>query len=49
MKQKKRKLTIKEKFDNAERILKSKGQNPNAKELFEKVIKKAVKPKNKLL
>ncbi len=38
---KKKKLTTEEKFANAKKILKGKKINPNAKELFEIVLKKA--------
>jgi hypothetical protein len=43
---KKKKLTTEEKFANAEKILKGKKLNPNAKVLFERTIKKAAQPKN---
>jgi hypothetical protein len=45
MKGTKKKLSIDEKFANAEKILADKEINVKGKELFEKVIKKAVKKK----
>lgn len=41
---KKKKLTTEEKFANAEKILKGKKLNPNGRELFERMLKKAAKP-----
>jgi hypothetical protein len=42
---KKKKLTTEEKFANAEKILKGKKLNPNGKELFDNVLRIAVKNK----
>jgi hypothetical protein len=42
---KKKALSLDEKLANAERILKGKELNPNGRELFEKVLKKAATPK----
>ena len=44
---KKKKLTFDEKLANAEKILQGKETNPNGKELFEGVIKKAVTVKQR--
>ena len=45
MKGNKKKLSIDEKFVNAERILAGKEPNPNGRLLFERTIKKAANPK----
>ena len=44
---KKKKLSFEQKLANAEKILAGKKVNPNGRELFEKVIKKAAKPKQR--
>ena len=44
---KKRKLSFEEKLANAEKVLAGKKINPNGRKLFEKVIKKAAKPKQR--
>jgi hypothetical protein len=42
---KRERLTMEQLTANAEKFLKGKELNPNGRELFEKVIKKAVTPK----